>query len=161
MSWPLGEHHIAIDRTARQRLSCLFGESLTLSRRRIGDDDRASNQKRHTCENEKLKFGGGDERPTRFWPPEHARLTVDGIVRQLHRDLGIKPILDLGPEVGERVARSVRFAELAKPRIDAEEEIVLELPLGADGRAIENLAQVRPRERAGVLIDVPAPPSWN
>ena len=78
VAWPLGEHDVAVNRAARQRFSCLFGESLALSRRRIGDDDCASNQKRHTCENEKLKFGGGDESPTRFWPPEHARLSVEG-----------------------------------------------------------------------------------
>ena len=78
MPRPFGEHDITNDRTARQRLSCMLGEPFSLARCRICDDDRASNQKRHTCDSEKLKFGGGETKPTMLCPPEQVRFAVAG-----------------------------------------------------------------------------------
>ena len=44
MARPFGEHHIAINRTAHQRFTRMVRESLALTRRRLGDDNGASNQ---------------------------------------------------------------------------------------------------------------------
>ena len=54
----LSKEDVMLDRPARQRALRTLGQLLPASRRGIRDDERPANQNRHTCEREKLKFGG-------------------------------------------------------------------------------------------------------
>ena len=63
MARVLGEEDLVFDRPLGERAPRTLGQLLPAPRRGIRDDECAANQKRHTCESEKLKFGGDRTSP--------------------------------------------------------------------------------------------------
>ena len=77
VSGAFGENEIAFDRTARECHASMFREPFSLARRRVGNEDRAFDQKRHACENDRPNWPGVLTKPTMLCCPQ-MRLAAGG-----------------------------------------------------------------------------------